>query len=55
MINRQFLFARVRLDLFSGSLKQSQVTGIDGILDEWESGTACVRGIGRPRAQGGQK
>ncbi len=38
MINRKFFFERVRMDLFLGSLKQSQVTGIEGILDEWESG-----------------
>lgn len=37
MINRQFFFDQVRLNLFSGSLKQSQVAGLGGLLDEWES------------------
>jgi len=36
MINRLFFFAQVRLSLFDGKLKQSQVDGITAILDEWE-------------------
>jgi putative chitinase len=40
MINRQFFFDRVRLYLFQGSLKQGQVSGIEGILNEWENGNA---------------
>ncbi len=37
MINKKFFFERVRLDLFLNTLKQSQVTGLEGILDEWEA------------------
>lgn len=40
MINRQFFFDQVRLNLFSGSLKQGQVSGLSGLLDEWESSYA---------------
>ncbi|HEX2684894.1 MAG TPA: glycoside hydrolase family 19 protein [Ferruginibacter sp.] len=36
MINRLFFFTQVRLSLFDGKLKQSQVDGITAILDEWE-------------------
>lgn len=36
MINRDFFFSQARLTLFGGSLKQSQVAGLSGILDEWE-------------------
>jgi putative chitinase len=38
MINRTFFFSQVRLTLFGGSLKSSQVDGLTGILDEWEGG-----------------
>lgn len=37
MINRDFFFKQVRLTLFGGSLRQSQVDGLAGILDEWEA------------------
>lgn len=40
MINRKFFFDRVRLELFGGSLRQNQVTGVEGILDEWEQNHA---------------
>lgn len=36
MINRTFFFDQVRLTLFGGQLKTSQVTGLSAILDEWE-------------------
>lgn len=36
-INRKFFFDYVRLHLFGGSLKQSQVEGLTAILDEWEA------------------
>ena len=36
-INRKFFFDYVRLHLFGGSLKQSQVEGLTAILDRWES------------------
>ncbi len=36
MINRKFFFDHVRAFLFQGSLKQSQVTGLTAIMDEWE-------------------
>jgi putative chitinase len=35
-INRAFFFGEVRANLFNGSLKQSQVDGMNSILDEWE-------------------
>jgi len=38
-INRDFFFAQVRTTLFDGSLKQSQVTGHNFILDYWEART----------------
>ncbi|NTV92378.1 MAG: hypothetical protein HGA72_03605 [Chlorobiaceae bacterium] len=34
-INRSFFFDHVRLYLFDGKLKQSQVQGLDAILDYW--------------------
>lgn len=37
-INRKFFFDTVRLTLFGGALKQSQVTGLTAILDTWENG-----------------
>lgn len=40
MLNRKFFFDRVRVELFGGSLRQAQVRGIEGILDEWEAGHA---------------
>jgi hypothetical protein len=40
VINRKFFFEQVRISLFGGSVKQSQVAGIEGILDEWEGGFA---------------
>lgn len=39
-INRKFFFDYVRLHLFGGSLKQSQVDGLTSILDYWENGFA---------------
>lgn len=36
-INRKFFFDYVRLHLFGGSLKQSQVEGLSAILDVWEA------------------
>lgn len=36
-INRQYFFNRVRSNLFAGSLKQGQVTGMDFLLDTWEA------------------
>jgi hypothetical protein len=36
-INRKFFFDTVRLTLFHGSLKQSQVTGMTTMLDYWEN------------------
>lgn len=40
MINRQFFFDTARLQLFDGKLKASQIEGITGILDQWESAHA---------------
>lgn len=37
MINRQYFYDSVRQSLFGGKLTQSQVQGIDTILNEWES------------------
>ncbi|MEO6539789.1 MAG: glycoside hydrolase family 19 protein [Ferruginibacter sp.] len=37
MINKLFFFTQVRLSLFDGKLKQSQVDGITAIIDEWEN------------------
>ncbi|GEM_PF-2334579 len=39
-INRDFFFDNVRLNLFGGSLKQSQVDGLEAILDEWDKNLA---------------
>jgi phage-related protein len=39
MINRKFFFDQVRNTLFGGSLKQSQVSGLTAILDEWDANT----------------
>ena len=36
MINRKFFFDHARLTLFDGSLRQSQVNGMNAILDEWD-------------------
>ena len=36
-INRKFFFDHVRLHLFDGTLKQSQVDGLTAILDKWET------------------
>jgi putative chitinase len=36
MINRKFFFDHSRNTLFHGILKQSQVNGLNAILDEWE-------------------
>jgi predicted chitinase len=36
MINRKHFFDHTRTYLFGGTLKQSQVNGLTGILDEWE-------------------
>lgn len=36
-MNREFFFDEVRDNLFSGALKQSQVNGIEAILDEWDT------------------
>jgi predicted chitinase len=37
MINRDFFFHYTRQHLFGGSLKQSQVDGMNAILDEWDA------------------
>lgn len=36
MINRAFFFNNSKKILFSGKLKQSQIDGLNAILDEWE-------------------
>lgn len=36
-IDRKVFFDGIRPDLFSGTLTQEQVTGVDAILDEWEA------------------
>ena len=36
-VNREFFFDKVRIDLFSGTLKQGQVDGMEAILDEWNA------------------
>lgn len=40
MINRKFFYERVRSHLFAGHLSQSQVQGMNYILDVWESSHA---------------
>ena len=40
-INRDFFFFTCRQDLFEGSLKQSQVDGLTGMLDYWEANHAA--------------
>ena len=40
MINRNFFFDRIRLTLFDGGLKATQVAGIEGILNVWEASYA---------------
>lgn len=37
MIDRQLFFGRIRDRVFDGSMTQTQVTGINAILDEWFS------------------
>jgi predicted chitinase len=37
LINRAFFFTQVRRTMFSNNLKQSQVDGINAILDGWEA------------------
>src|SRR6266576_3399540 len=37
LINREFFFGQVRRLLFLGSLRQSQVDGLNVILDRWEA------------------
>lgn len=39
-MNREFFFDEVRENLFSGSLKESQVIGMEAILDEWDANHA---------------
>lgn len=36
MINRAFFFSQAKQTLFSGKYKQSQVDGLNAILNEWE-------------------
>ena len=36
-INRKFFFLQVRRTLFAGNLRQSQVDGLNAILDGWEA------------------
>ena len=40
MLNRNFFFTYVRTHLFGGQLKTSQVSGLNGMLDEWETNNA---------------
>lgn len=40
-INRTFFFDAVRVDLYDGSLRASQVTGLTAILDKWEAESAA--------------
>ena len=37
LINRNFFFTQIRRTMFSNDLKQSQVDGINAILDGWEA------------------
>jgi putative chitinase len=41
-INRKFFFDYVRLHLFGGSLKQSQVDGLNAVLDYWEANCSTM-------------
>lgn len=36
-INRDFFFTQIRRTMFAGTLRQSQVDGINAILDGWEA------------------
>jgi hypothetical protein len=40
MINRDFFFDQIRLQLFGGSLKAGQVKGLTGMLDYWEANSS---------------
>lgn len=40
-INRRFFFGQLHAGLFPGGLKQTQVEGLDAILDVWEHGHAA--------------
>jgi putative chitinase len=40
MLNREFFYNYVRVSLFNGKLKQSQVNGLETILNEWEANYA---------------
>jgi putative chitinase len=37
VINRSFFFTQARRTMFSNNLRQSQVDGINAILDGWEA------------------
>lgn len=39
-LNRKFFFDNVRLNLFGGALKESQVQGLEAILNEWDKNWA---------------
>jgi predicted chitinase len=41
-INRDFFFAHARSALFDGTLKRSQVDGLNAILDHWEARTGAA-------------
>lgn len=40
MFNRKFFFDNARRTLFDGSFRQSQINGLNAILDEWEKSWA---------------
>ena len=40
MINRNFFFEQSKTSLFDGKFKQSQIDGLNAILDEWEANHA---------------
>ena len=40
MINRNFFFEQSKSSLFDGKFKQSQIDGMNAILDEWETNHA---------------